>query len=1369
MSGTFYDYMTVTVTGSAGDPCPSVIPSAPGATLIANGAVTLTANSAPAGFTYQWYDSNQTTLLASTQSYTTPSLSASKTYYVAYRYTATGCISSKMPVRVNRYAENLNWTRQYQARDSLVGDYALRNSSQKASYKQTSYHDGLGRPNQQVALQASVNGSDIITPIAYDAIGRQYREYLPFPNNTTSAGLFRSTAASLHSNYYTGQYSDSRGYADKTYEASPLEKVLKQAVPGTPWVGHEIEFFENVNLAKDSVRRWTVGSTGLPANSGLFAAGSLAKYETYNEQDQRTIEYKDKLGRTILKKVQIDASPTAHHDGWLCTYYVYDLMGHLRVVMPPKSVAQLRSSQNWGGSTWASNKFGLYYMYTYDTRGRQITKKLPGKAPEEMVYDQQDRLVASRDSLLIAQGKWNYKKYDALGRVVIIGLVTYSGNQATLQALLDGLGSNNAVINSTSGKTGTTNAGGFPRATDGNGEADVLTVNYYDNYAFRKSSLTYSKPTGYHDSSTKTTGLLTGSLVKNLGNNTRYETAIYYDSQGRVIQTVSDHHLGGTVRVSSRYDFENKPIETITQHTTPSSYTITKGYVYDAAGALKHITHKINSSGTVTLASHTYNQLGQLTSKSYPAAADAVTDFTYNIRGWLKRINNPQVSNATSKVFAQELFYETGGSTNYWNGNIGKAEWRGQDDVKRVYTYTYDIANRIKTAQYTVPTATAQNGRYNLGYINYDANGNITTMQRVNQQNPSSWAMVDNLSYTYLSNSNKLIQVAEVTSLPNTYISKDFKDLSTENYQYDRNGNLTKNLDKNITSITYNHLNLPITITFSGTNKKINYWYDANGAKLRQVNTDGSTVKTFDYLGELVFENNAISYILHEEGRAAYESSAFQYEFFIKDHLGNVRQVIRAPISAPLVATMEPENAEEEEALFDNLPESRQGAGEHNKTPGGYATAWLNAGRNRILGPSRSQEVQQGDSVALSVYGKYVDPRKRRLHPASFVRTGANSRMIQQLTEYGQNLSAGGVNEIAIANVVALVITELQQKPAPEAYMGYALYDSDSNRYEVGKVVLSKKARNKHEELTKKIAVPKDGYIETFLVNETEENVWFDQFSILSTGPLIVQETHYDPWGVELSGLGYQYGGIKVNPYLYNGKEANGHLSVNLYDFGARMYDPAIGRWFVVDPLAEQMRRHSPYNYAFNNPLRYIDPDGMAPYEVQGAVRNDPDEEDPTLKSVLNGEERAAGNDCSECMVLPEVVVVAPKVDKAIAIPLTLSPSLGLNPIVAWAGVSVGATYVAYDAGINIEATTISIANILVKLGVPEHILHSKGGRRNIWPDQYGTPPKVGDIDWNKSDSQLADKISNEAGDSKRGPTSPNNQLKKWFRDKRPK
>ncbi len=298
---------------------------------------------------------------------------------------------------------------------------------------------------------------------------------------------------------------------------------------------------------------------------------------------------------------------------------------------------------------------------------------------------------------------------------------------------------------------------------------------------------------------------------------------------------------------------------------------------------------------------------------------------------------------------------------------------------------------------------------------------------------------MDNLSYAYLSNGNKLVQVTESQGT-NTYLSKDFKGTSAENYLYDRNGNLTKNLDKDITSITYNHLNLPKTVTFSGTNRKIDYWYDAQGTKLRQVNTEGANVKTLDYLGELVFENNAISYILHEEGRAAYEGSAFQYEFFVRDHLGSVRQVIRAPVSGMRIATMEPENAEEEEKYFENIRESRQGAAEHNKTPGGYATAWLNAGRNRILGPSRSQEVQEGDSVELSVYGKYLDPRKSRLSPASFVRSGANTQLVRQLTEYGQNLRAAGTNEVAIANVLALVITELQQKPVPEAYMGYALY-----------------------------------------------------------------------------------------------------------------------------------------------------------------------------------------------------------------------------------------------------------------------------------------------------------------------------------------
>ncbi|PRY87646.1 hypothetical protein CLW00_106273 [Mongoliibacter ruber] len=256
-------------------------------------------------------------------------------------------------------------------------------------------------------------------------------------------------------------------------------------------------------------------------------------------------------------------------------------------------------------------------------------------------------------------------------------------------------------------------------------------------------------------------------------------------------------------------------------------------------------------------------------------------------------------------------------------------------------------------------------------------------------------------------------------------------------------------MDRLLASIEYNHLNLPSKYTFTTTIGSIENDYDALGNKLTERLYQSVTLnRTRDYIGEFVFENGELDHILHEEGRVVVEGNEFHYEFFVKDHLGSVRQVIRAPISTVMTATMEPVNAEEEEKHFQNIRETRQGAGEHNKTPGGYATAWLNADRNRILGPLRIQEVQMGDHIDLSVFGKYVEPKKLKLLPASFFRTGMDRKLIPQLTEFGQNLRSAGTNELAIANVVALVIAELQQKPVPEAYMAYALYDSDSVLYE---------------------------------------------------------------------------------------------------------------------------------------------------------------------------------------------------------------------------------------------------------------------------------------------------------------------------------
>ncbi|MCG8332450.1 MAG: RHS repeat-associated core domain-containing protein, partial [Chitinophagales bacterium] len=92
----------------------------------------------------------------------------------------------------------------------------------------------------------------------------------------------------------------------------------------------------------------------------------------------------------------------------------------------------------------------------------------------------------------------------------------------------------------------------------------------------------------------------------------------------------------------------------------------------------------------------------------------------------------------------------------------------------------------------------------------------------------------------------------------------------------------------------------------------------------------------------------------------------------------------------------------------------------------------------------------------------------------------------------------------------------------------------------------------------------------------------------------ITQETHYYPFGLEHKGNWYATV-APDNNYLYNGKELNKDFGIDLYEYGARWYDPAIGRWTSVDPLAEKMPAWSPYSYTFNNPVLFIDPDGRMP------------------------------------------------------------------------------------------------------------------------------------------------------------------------------
>ena len=571
------------------------------------------------------------------------------------------------------------------------------------------------------------------------------------------------------------------------------------------------------------------------------------------DEDQHvSYTFTDKQGHILLER-QMQGSE--QHD----TYYVYNDLDNLCFVLQPMYQS-------------VSNLDQYAFQYKYDNRNRCNWKKLPGASAVSYVYDEADNMIFSQDGKQYASKQWSFYLYDKFHRLAVQGVCSNTNTAAVSNVIVSC-----TRVNSNSGLGNSGYTSSFALVSP-----EVHRVNYYDDYAFR--SLTGFDNAGFPAATIDAKGYVTGSVITVLGSSTKLYSANYYDFEGRITKTVQGNLLEGYDTTNTVYTFTGKPNTVTHTHTASGKTTRTEvyTYTYDHADRISKVQHSLGSTA-ITLYDATYDNFGRLLTKQYHGTSTNKLTYTYNLRSWLTGISGTR--------FTQNLYYNTGVGTAKYNGSISSMTWKsGNESTVRGYKFTYDGLDRMLNATYGETASISTNAnRFSENVTGYDKNGNIKSLQRYGQTGASAYGLIDNLTFTL--NGNQLSRVDDAVMASAYGGGFEFKDgvKQVGEYTYDANGNLTKDLNKGITDIQYNCLNLPSAVTFSD-GSTITYVYAADGTKLRTVHKIGGATTTTDYCGNVVYENGAQKLLITEEGYITLSDN--KYYYYLKDHQGNNRVVI---------------------------------------------------------------------------------------------------------------------------------------------------------------------------------------------------------------------------------------------------------------------------------------------------------------------------------------------------------------------------------------------------------------------------------------------------------------------------------------------
>lgn len=781
-----------------------------------------------------------------------------------------------------------------------------------ASIENVSYYNGLGNLSEIVST-ASGTSDNVYTFKTYDSKGRESKNFYPTPIGSGLDFKDYYSFVSASSNYYNDEYAFKQNYYDDA------DHIVREDVAGNNWHAHSAhnECSYETNTLSDKVIRYDAD----PIAKSYYPEGCLEKESAKDADGNEVVIFKDLDGNTILER---------RNQG--DTYYVYDKLGQLRYILSP----QYQEKEDLAAYA---------YQYDYDECGNLVRKTLPGSQYTQYWYDKEGLLAYEQDALLRDKGLYRFYLYDCFDRVVLVGTTTSCNTNIKNAKLNVSFSSQNGGI-ANSGYAFYGNTSNFSKGSN----VSLEKAYYYDSYDFLSGAfkddfapISPSQKGGCND-------LLAGSIIKT-SNGQFLFTVNSYDPKGNLINTSTKGLKGYTSKVSNTYSLTNKlvtsdaeldvkygellKISLTNEYSTRNNLLISKKLI---------LSHGEGTESSSTL-NYMYDATNRLSQIVRPEQYGNVS-YSYDVHGWPVKIE--------SNSFKEELSYSDGVGTPCYNGNISSLKWSNSNySEKRGYKFHYDRLNRLTEANYGEGESLSNAGDNFKESVNYDLNGNITSLERHGKKQDGTYGVIDKLNVSL--NGNQIVNISDAADKIVYEGALDFEPASDgiSSCKYNDFGALISDTGRGITMIEYDNNKNPIRIQFSNGNVT-KYIYSAEGTKLRTIyytampninvpdgcthELDASEIQTTDSLdflmeGNLILKNGRINkylfeggycgiakpapnFSLYEDGsdseiseeeQKAYEerrkewtkaveelnaTDAFNFYYYNKDHLGNNREVI---------------------------------------------------------------------------------------------------------------------------------------------------------------------------------------------------------------------------------------------------------------------------------------------------------------------------------------------------------------------------------------------------------------------------------------------------------------------------------------------